>query len=221
MIKVLRLTSSILGEHSVSTELTDAVIEALRAAARGANDHSESGVEIIERDFSATPIPHVDDAWLQALMTPEADRNDEQQAKVAFSDSLITELQQADLLLIALPMYNFSVPSMLKAWNDHVARAGVTFKYTEQGAQGLLLDKQALLVATMGGDHDSDGGDFLRPYMKHFLGFLGIDKVDIISASGLNLGAGQRKQAIDKARQDIKRWTSQSLRVSQTKEQAA
>lgn len=216
MIKVLRLTSSILGEHSVSTQLTDTVIESMRAA-----HGKEDGVDVVERDLSATPIPHVDNAWLQALMTPEADRNDEQQAKVAFSDSLIAELQQADLLLIALPMYNFSVPSMLKAWNDHVARAGVTFKYTEQGSQGLLDDKQALLVATMGGDHDNDGGDFLRPYMKHFLGFLGIDKVDIISASGLNLGDEPRQQAISKARQDIKRWASQSLRDSQTKEQAA
>ncbi len=213
MKKLLRINSSILGDNSVSNQLMAQVLDALQQA--------DGHWQVTERDFSQTPIPHLDSEWLQALTTPDADRTDAQQEKVDFSDSLIRELQEADLVVIGLPMYNFSVPSMLKSWNDHVARAGVTFKYTESGPQGLLGDKKVLLIASTGGEHDNDGGDFLRPYMRHFLGFLGIHDIDIISASGLNLGEAPRQQALQKAEREIQEWAHQMSKAAQLQEDAA
>lgn len=195
MTHVLQLTTSILGDNSVSNQLISKLISGLR--------ERHGDLELTERDFSQQPIPHVDGEWLQALMTPEADRSDAQQQKVNFSDQLIAELQAADVIVIGLPMYNFSVPSMLKAWNDHVARAGVTFKYTDSGAVGLLTDKQVYLVAAMGGVHQVGESDFLRPYMKQFLGFLGLTDISFITASGLNLGDEPRAEGIASAEQEI------------------
>ncbi len=199
---VLRLTTSILGESSVSSQLIDRLLDRLEQAG--------NPLTIVERNFSKTPIPHFDGEWLQAVMTPEADRNDQQQQKVAFSQELIDELRAADTLVIALPMYNFSLPSMLKAWNDHVARAGVTFKYTESGPVGLLGKKKVYLVTAMGGLHEPGKGDFLRPYMQHFLGFLGLDDITFITADGLSMGEEARAaglaradSAIDKAIEQV------------------
>lgn len=195
MTNVLRLTTSILGAHSVSTELLDSLEAELRAQGEE--------LTVTHRDFSAEPIPHVDADWLGALMTPEADRTDEQQRKVDFSDRLIQELKDADLLLIGLPMYNFTVPSMLKAWNDHVARAGSTFQYTDAGPKGLLANKPVFLVSTMGGIHQQGESDFLRPYMQQFLGLLGLTDLRFITASGLNLGEESRAKAIADAKAAI------------------
>ncbi len=195
MKNVLRLTSSIFEEGSVSSMLMQELLSAFVSAGES--------FQIVERNFRESPVPHLDAAWLQALMTPEADRSDEQQAKVDYSDSLIAEVQQADTLVIALPMYNFSLPSMLKAWVDHIARAGVTFKYTESGPVGLLQDKKVYLVAAMGGVHDSAASDFLRPYMKLIMSFVGLTDVEFITADGLNMGPERREQGIEQARQQI------------------
>ena len=138
MRKVLHINSSITGDNSVSRELSRELIERL-------NQTSE-GIELIERDFSKQPIPHLDGARLGALFTPAEARSAEQNQAVAFADQLIDELMQADMVVIALPMYNFTIPSMLKAWVDHVARAGVTFQYTDTGPVGLLSGKKAYLV---------------------------------------------------------------------------
>lgn len=155
MKNVLVINSSIMRTGSVSKQLSEDLLTSLASG----NDE----MSIVHRDFSETPIAHLDGQWLEALMTPEADRNDEQQAKVDFSDSLISELQAADTLLIALPMYNFSVPSMLKAWVDHIARAGVTFEYTDQGPRGLLKNKKVYFLAALGGVHEAGKTDFMRP----------------------------------------------------------
>ena len=116
MRNVLRITTSVFEENSISSQLTDELLVGLRAQGEE--------FDVKERDFHQDPVPHLDAAWLQALMTPEADRSDEQQGKVDYSDSLIAEIMAADTIVIALPMYNFTVPSMLKAWIDHIARAG-------------------------------------------------------------------------------------------------
>lgn len=194
MTRVLRLNTSILGQNSVSSALIQELLDGL---GQGRELH------VSERDFGTEPVPHVDSDWLQALMTPEAERSADQQRKVDYSDSLIAELQAADILVIGLPMYNFSVPSMLKAWNDHVARAGVTFKYTDSGAVGLLRDKKVYLVAAMGGIHEVGESDFLRPYMKQFLGLLGLDDITFITASGLNMGEQPRADGIAGAQREI------------------
>ena len=202
MKNVLRITTSILGEGSVSSELMDDLLVKLSA---------RESFDVTERNFTDEAIPHLDGPWLNALSTAEEDRSAEQQAKVAFSDTLIAELLEADTLVIALPMYNFSVPSMLKAWVDHIARAGVTFKYTENGAVGLLEDKKVYLVATMGGMHEAGVSDFLRPFMKQIMAFIGLNDVQFITADGLNMGPERREQGIAKARNEIANSVNASL----------
>jgi FMN-dependent NADH-azoreductase len=132
----------------------------------------------------------------------------EQQEKASFSDSLISEIQVADILVIGLPMYNFTVPSMLKAWIDHIARAGVTFAYTEQGPKGLLKNKKVYLVSAMGGVHDTAATDFLRPYMKLIMGFIGLDDVEIINAGALGMGEGLRAESLAAAQIKIQTLTA-------------
>ncbi len=193
--QVLQLNSSILGDNSVSNQLLATLTERLQAAGEK--------LEIQQRDFSVEPVPHFDEHWLQALMTPAADRSDSQQQKVDFSDTLIAELKAADILIIGLPMYNFSVPSMLKAWNDHVARAGATFKYTDTGPVGLLENKKVFLVAAMGGVHKVGESDYLRPYMQQFLGLLGLTDISFVTASGLNMGEEPRAEGIAQAEAEI------------------
>lgn len=213
MTHALRLTTSILGENSVSTHLLDKLETQLRAQG--------DDLTVTHRDFSVEPIPHFDSDWLGAVMTPESERTDEQQRKADFSDRLISELRDADMLMIGLPMYNFTVPSMLKAWNDHVARAGNTFEYTAAGPQGLLADKPVFLVSAMGGIHKEGESDFLRPYMKQFLGLLGITDIRFITASGLNLGEEPRATAIAAAEAEINNAVSSYRKATQTEERAA
>ncbi|MDT8428740.1 MAG: NAD(P)H-dependent oxidoreductase [Pseudomonadales bacterium] len=200
MKKVLKITSSVFNagtETGVSTQLSNGLLAGLRELA------NETGVQldVVERDLALTAIPHLDPAWIQALTTQKQERTAEQVAMVQFSDTLIAEVQAADILLIAAPMYNFTVPSTLKAWIDHIARAGVTFKYTEYGPVGLLENKKVFLIVTSGGQHEEGVTDFVRPYLKTALGLLGLKDIEIISASGLNLGAGPRANALLEAEQ--------------------
>ncbi|NQV68652.1 MAG: NAD(P)H-dependent oxidoreductase [Pseudohongiella sp.] len=195
--KVLRVSSGLFQANSVSSLLMDELLAGMQKAAQN--------IELRERDFREHPVPHLDAAWLQALMKPASERSEQQQAKVDYSDSLIAELQSADTIIIGLPMYNFSVPSMLKAWIDHIARAGVTFKYTEQGSVGLLLGKKVVLVAAMGGVHEEGASDFLRPYMKQIMSFVGLDDVEFVTADGLNMGSERREQGLAVARDQIEK----------------
>lgn len=195
MGKLLLINSSISGDNSVSRQLAGELIERLQAAA--------GTLELVHRDFSQEPIPHLDGERFGALFTPVEARSPAQAEAVAFADTLIDELMTADTLVITLPMYNFSIPSMLKAWIDHVARAGVTFKYTDTGPIGLLEGKRVYLVSALGGVHEAGGSDFMRPYIKQVLGFLGIDDVIDISADGLNMGEAARSAGLAAARQNI------------------
>lgn len=211
MTKVLQISSSILGEDSVSRELMAELVAGL-----GASDR----IELTQRDFAREPVPHLDGAWLGALSTPEADRTEEQQQMVNYSDELIRELQDADVLVLGLPMYNFAPPSMLKAWVDHVARAGVTFKYTQEGPVGLLNQKKVYLVAAMGGEHEVGDTDFLRPYMKLIMGFIGLNDVEFVTADGLNINPERRAQGLAAARSEIERLVADYAR-GQAEEEAA
>jgi FMN-dependent NADH-azoreductase len=213
MNQVLRVTTSIVGANSVSSALMEELLEGFRA--RGER------FQLVDRDFSKGAIPHMDGTWLQALATAEVERNEEQQAQVDFSDRLIAEVQAADTLVIALPMYNFAVPSMLKAWLDHIARAGVTFTYTESGPQGLLTGKKVFLVTAMGGLHVEGESDFVRPYMRQIMGFLGLDDVTIITASGLNMGDEARTAGLAAARTRIQELTGSADSKRQRAQEAA
>lgn len=195
MKNLLRISTSLFEENSVSSALSTDLISALTSKGGKFN--------VTERDFSKQAIPHLDGEWLKAISTSVEQRSTEQQEKVAFSDSLIDEIQAADILVIGMPMYNFTVPSMLKAWVDHIARSGVTFTYTEQGPQGLLNNKKVYLVAAMGGVHDTAATDFLRPYMKLIMGFIGLDDVEIITAGGLNMGEESRVEGLAAAQVKI------------------
>lgn len=213
-LRVLRLHTSLFEEGSVSSQLVGELTEAL--AGNGA------ALQVVDRDFRETPIPHLDGKRLQALSTPEAERTAEQQAMVDYADSLIAEVQTANVLIIALPMYNFSVPSMFKAWIDYIARAGVTFAYTEQGPKGLLEGKKAYLVSAMGGIHEPGVSDFLRPYVELLMNFIGITDVEFINARGLNMGDEARQQGLQEARADIQRViTSSTTNPLLTEEEAA
>ncbi|WP_440904104.1 FMN-dependent NADH-azoreductase [Catenovulum sp. SX2] len=193
--KILRINSSLFGNNGASTQIIDNLVEQLSAKL--------THVEVITRDFSTQAIPHVDGEWIGALMTPEQDKSDEQIAKTQFSDKLIAEVKEADYLVIAAPMYNFNVPSMLKAWFDHLARAGVTFKYTENGPVGLMADKPVFVVTTRGGMHKDTSRDTEVQFIRTFLNFIGLTQIEFIYAEGLNMQDNKEKALVE-AEQQVK-----------------
>jgi FMN-dependent NADH-azoreductase len=201
--KILQLKSSIFDSptaQGVSSQLSGELIEGLAKDLRAVN----ASAQVTTRDFSTAPVPYLDAAWLQALFSPAADRTQEQSDKVAFSDGLIAELQAADVVVIGVPMYNFAIPAMLKSWTDHVARAGVTFRYTDKGAVGMLGSKKVYLVVSTGGQHVEGVTDFIRPYLRTFLGFIGLTDIDIMVADGLNMGEVPRAEGLQQAREQIR-----------------
>ncbi len=190
-INVLEVSASARLTGSASRELSGNLIDAL------SDRHGE--VQVKRRDLSQG-IPLVDDAWIEANFTPEEDRTERHRAALAISDSLVAELKDADVLVIGVPIYNFNVPASLKAWIDMVARARLTFRYTENGPEGLLQGKKAYLVVATGGVPVGSPVDFATPYLKHALGFIGITDVEIIAAERLN---SQADEAMDSARARI------------------
>ncbi len=149
-MKILQVKSSLFSSNGQSSRLADEFVALL--------GEQHPAAEIVERDLAANPVPHLDAARAAALFAKPAERTAEQHAIVAESDALIDELRRADVLVLGLPMYNFGVPSQLKAWFDHIARAGETFKYTDKGSVGLLTGKKAYVFAARGGLY-GDAGD--------------------------------------------------------------
>lgn len=176
MQTILSVQSSARVDGSHSRKLSARLIEKLLAA--------NPGAKLVERDVSRG-MPHIDDAWLAASWTPAANRSDAQNAALAMSDTLIAELEAADAIVLGIPMYNFSVPAAFKAWIDQVARAGRTFRYTDNGPVGLLEGKKAYVVITSGGVPIGSSYDFTSAYVKHVLGFIGITDVTMIAADQL------------------------------------
>ncbi len=181
---VLRIDASARHDGSVSRELTDKVIARL------------SDVEVTTRDLS-TPLPLIDHTWIGANFTPADDRSDDQKSTLALSDTLIEEIKAADTLVIGLPIYNFGVPSAFKAWIDLVARAGVTFRYTENGPEGLLTGKRAILAVASGGTEVGSDYDFATTYAKHVLSFIGITDIDVVAADRLMVDPDASHKAAD------------------------
>ncbi len=173
---VLHIDSSARAENSVTRSLSAEI------TARLSPDH------VIRRDL-ATPLPLLDEAWVGANFTPADQRSDDQKALLAQSDALIAELKQADTIVIGTPIYNFSVPSTLKAWIDLVARAGVTFSYSEAGPKGLLEGKRAIIAVASGGTQAGSDIDFATTYLRHVLGFIGITNVELVAADQLSMDA--------------------------------
>ena len=194
-MKVLKINSSLYGEAGQSSQLAAQFVDALR--------ERESGLALVERDLAAEPVPHLDAARFGAFIAKPGQRTPEQQAVAAYSDALIEELREADVLVLGLPMYNFGLPSQLKAYFDHVARAGVTFKYTDKGPVGLLTGKKAFVFATRGGLYAGTPRDTQSAYLRDFLGFLGIAEVEFVYAEGLAIAPAQREASLARARAAI------------------
>lgn len=195
MNSLLQITTSLNGPDGLSSQL------ATEYTARWEARHPEGEVRV--RDLAAEPVPHIDAATFAAFgLAPEA-RTPQQRAAVAISDALIAELKAADVIVLGLPMHNFSIPSVLKAYFDQVARAGVTFRYTEAGPEGLLKGKRAVLVQTRGGRYRDNGTDTQTPYVMGFLNFLGITEIDLVYAEGTAMGETHLNDAIADARRQI------------------
>ena len=169
---ILRIDASARRTGSISRTLTDRLVDRFAA---------EGDVTVVTRDLAAG-LPQIDEDWIGANFTPDADRSDAQRDTLALSDELVAELQAADTILIGLPIYNFGVPAALKAWIDLVARAGVTFRYTADGPQGLLEGKRAIISVASGGTEVGSDIDFATGHLTHVLGFLGITDVQLIRA---------------------------------------
>lgn len=205
MSRILVITSSISGENSVSNQLVAGAVDALRRS------HPEAAV--IARDLAKDPLPHLSAEALAAFQGTTA--TSAQAAARTLSDTVIAEVQAADTLVIGAPMYNFGIPSNLKAWFDHLLRAGVTFRYTEAGPQGLLTGKRAFVVLTRGGLYSEGPAqpmDAQEPHLRALLNFIGIEDVAYVRSERLAMGANLRAQAIDAARGQLDRAIEDRLR---------
>ena len=192
-MNILNVISSPRGDQSVSIKLANGIIEQLQDA--------NPGSTVTTRDLATHPFPHLEAAKLQSLFTPAPDRTPEQREAAKHSDDAIAEVMAADVIVIGAPLYNFSIPSVLKAWIDHIARAGITFKYVDGKPQGLVTGKKVYVAMSSGGiysDGPAAGYDFVAPYLKAVLGFLGMTDVTVVRAEGIAI-PGVQDKALEKA----------------------
>ncbi|MEJ2575359.1 MAG: NAD(P)H-dependent oxidoreductase [Gammaproteobacteria bacterium] len=190
---ILRIDGSARYADSASRRLADEAVDRLRAA--------HPGARLLRRDLGRG-LPLLTEAWVAANFTDPEQRSPDQRRELALSDILVEELQAADAVVMAVPMYNFGVPAAVKAWIDLVCRARVTFRYTPNGPQGLLRDRPVYLVMTTGGVPVGGPLDYASEYLRHVWGFLGVRDVHLITADGLNSEAGQ---ALARAREQLRR----------------
>lgn len=194
--KVLVLKSSILADNAQSGLLADYFMAQLA--------HKQPAVTVTVRDLAAQPVPVLDSELLGALrLSAAAELTPRQKEALALSDELIAELKANDVIVICAPMYNFNIPTQLKNYFDLVARAGVTFRYTEQGAQGLVTGKRAVILTSRGGIHKNTPTDLVTPFMSTFLGFIGMTDVQFVYAEGLAYGGDITAKAIASAKTAI------------------
>ncbi|PCJ48824.1 MAG: FMN-dependent NADH-azoreductase [Gammaproteobacteria bacterium] len=186
---ILQINSSGRLQGSSTRQLSDLVVQALKV--------NQPDLSIVTRDL-VTGLPFIDEQWIGATFTPVEQRTETHKESLEFSDQLVVELEQASTIVIASPIYNFSIPAVLKAWIDLVARAQRTFRYTENGPEGLLKDKKAYIVVAAGGVPIGSAMDFATPYLKQVLGFIGISDVTIIDASNVNLNNDKQQDSAEK-----------------------
>lgn len=195
-MKTLVILSSILGSRSHSKELADHMVARIKQA--------DPAAAIITRDIGAEPLPYFDGETAGALFTPADARTLDQQRIVERSDALVAELLQADRIVFAAPVYNFNLPAQFKTYLDHVARAGVTFRYTPEGvAEGLVKGKQVFVLTARGGKAEGTPNDTMTPYLRQMLGFLGMNEVTFIAAEGMAMGEVAALEGVALARQRI------------------
>ncbi|PLZ01457.1 FMN-dependent NADH-azoreductase [Burkholderia sp. WAC0059] len=195
MTTILQINSSARSQGAQSTLLINELTAKLQ--------QSNPGAKVVVRDLQSAPLPHLDDAVLGAFFTPAENRTPEQQAVSARSEALIAELQAADIVVIGAPLYNFGISSQLKTYFDWIARAGITFSYTENGPKGLVTGKKVFVVSARGGKYEGTPHDSQTPYLRSFLGFLGMTDVSFIYAEGLNMGPDAASAGLSTARSAI------------------
>lgn len=195
MKNLLQLNTSLFSNSGESSQLADQFVAAWRA--------NNPEAQVVVRDLAAQPLPHLDAERFLAFTARAEQRSPQQQALVAESDALIDEIRNADVIVLGLPMYNFGIPSTLKAYFDHIARAGVTFRYTASGPVGLLSGKKAYVFAARGGLYAGTPRDSQSAYVRDFLAFIGITELDFVYAEGLNMGEPKKQTALAGARQRL------------------
>ena len=199
-MKILQINGSARRDGANSTRLANDIVERLKA--------SHPGAQVTLRDLAATPHPVLDETALGALFTPAEQRTPEQAARVALDDALIAELQAHDVIVLGVPMYNFGVTVQIKAWLDAVARAGVTFRYTANGPEGLVKGKTVYVALARGGIYRDTPNDSQVPYLKTMLGFLGMTDLRFIYAEGLAMGPEAVEKGFAQAQADLEAATA-------------
>lgn len=194
MSTILHITASIRNDESVSRSLGKRLVERLA---------ENQGAKVVTRDLAKNDLPYIDAERFAANLAPYAERSPEQHGLAKVADELIEELQEADTIVFSVPVYNFSVPATVKAWADLVARAGTTFRYTENGPEGLLTGKKVYITAASGGTAMGSEIDFMSPWLKFFLGFLGMTDVELVAADGIMGEGGEEK--IAEAHQEVEK----------------
>lgn len=194
MSTILHITASIRNDESVSRSLGKRLVERLA---------ENQGAKVVTRDLAKNDLPYIDAERFAANLAPLAERSPEQHDLAKVADELIEELQEADTIVFSVPVYNFSVPATVKAWADLVARAGTTFRYTENGPEGLLTGKKVYITAASGGTAMGSEIDFMSPWLKFFLGFLGMTDVELVAADGIMGEGGEEK--IAEAHQEVEK----------------
>jgi FMN-dependent NADH-azoreductase len=182
MKKILNIVSSVKGEDSFSIKLSNAVIEKLLSVYPGSS--------INTHDLTKSPFPHLEESHFTAFYTPEELRTEEHKEAIQNSDQAIKELMEADIIVIGVPLYNFGIPSTLKAWIDHIVRAGVTFSYANGFPEGLVVNKDVYLAIASGGvysDGPMKGYDFTEPYLRTVLGFIGMKDITTFRVEGTGI----------------------------------
>lgn len=207
MRNILFIITSPRGAESLSTKVARTLVDDLKRAA--------PGTTVVTRDLGAEPLPHLEATALGGFFTPADQQTADQKAAAALSDTLIAELKAADTIVIASAMINFTITSTLKSWFDHVTRAGITFRYTEDGRpEGLVTGKKVYLVVATGGVYSKpplDAIDFQTPYIKHMLGFLGMTDVEIVRVEGSIFGPEAAEKAVAEATAAVKALTREAL----------
>lgn len=194
MKNVLVVNSSISGDNGHSNKLSKAFLAKLG-----------SDINLTEVDLSVAPLPHLEMKEIAAWMTPATERTAEQVQLAGLSEQLIEQIKAADVIVFGVPMYNFGIPSQLKSMLDRLARAGITFKYTDKGPVGLLDDKPVIILATRGGVYQGTAADSQTPFLTSFFNFIGLTQLHFVYAEGLNMGEEAADKALTAARQQLDR----------------
>lgn len=194
-MKILQVNSAARTTGANSTQIANSVTARLLAK------HPSAKVEVL--DLAQTPHPALDEPALTALFTPSEQRNAEQHARMEQDNALIAQVQSADILVLGVPMYNFAISSQLKNWIDAIAKAGVTFRYTENGPEGLLKGKKVYVALARGGIYRDTPNDTQVPYLKMILGFLGMTDIEFIYAEGFAMGAESVEKAFASAESQL------------------